>query len=97
MLQGLLLQVLLQGVAVEWPRRVLLRLVTLPVASWQHGILGEQEVKCYVDVALRREDGAEENGRTDGRRAEWKSRMFRNITICVRTLKDGQNYGNKWH
>ena len=55
-LQGRLLQVLLQGVAVERPRRALLRLVTLPEASGQHGILGEQEVKCCVDMALRLEN-----------------------------------------
>ncbi len=46
-LHSLLLQVLLQGVTVKWTRWTLLRLVTLPVASRQHGILGEQEVKCY--------------------------------------------------
>ena len=40
-LQGLLLQMLQQGVAVKRPRRALLRLVALPVTSWQHGILGE--------------------------------------------------------
>lgn len=46
-LQGRLLQVLLQGVTVKWTRWALLRLVTLPEASRQHGILGEQGVKCY--------------------------------------------------
>ena len=55
MLQGLLLQVLHQGVTVVRPRRALLRLVTLPETSWQHGVLGGREVKGYVDVALRLE------------------------------------------
>lgn len=51
-LQGLLLQVLHQGVTVKWPRRALLRLVTLPKAGGQHGILGEQEVKCQSGIIV---------------------------------------------
>lgn len=49
-LQGQLLQVLLQGVAVERTRRALLRLVALPEAGRQHVVLREREVRGHVDV-----------------------------------------------
>ena len=42
MLQGALLQVVLQGVTVIVPRGGLLGLVPLPEARWEHGILGHR-------------------------------------------------------